>query len=246
MPRQWPVLDLVGAVGCRSCESVACRSGETGDNRSGDGGRRRDAVVSRSDAALRRRRSNPSRNVMLVPRHVLTQGMYERILVPTDGSSGVERAIEHAIELAGTHGAAVHAVYVVNSASYGGLPMETSWEGIRDVLTDEGEEALERVHELAAGTGVEVETAVLEGSPSSRIVDYADEARCDLIVMGTHGRGGIDRLLLGSVAERVVRSADVPVLTVSVTSEQRDDEQRQAPNEASDRAGRGREPGKQV
>jgi nucleotide-binding universal stress UspA family protein len=63
---------------------------------------------------------------------------------------------------------------------------------------------------------VPVETAVLEGSPSREIVRYAEAQDCDLVVMGTHGRGGIDRLLLGSVAERVVRASEVPVLTVRV------------------------------
>jgi len=145
--------------------------------------------------------------------------MYDRILVPTDGSEGVERAIEHAIDLAVAHGASVHAVYVVNSASYGTIPMETSWEGIADVLRDEGESALDRVRTLAEDHGVAVETALLDGSPSKEVVRYAAAEGCDLIVMGTHGRGGIDRLLLGSVAERVVRSAGVPVLTVRVSGE---------------------------
>jgi len=142
--------------------------------------------------------------------------MYERILVPTDGSAGVERAIEHAIDLAATHGATIHAVYVVNTASYGGIPMETSWDGIRDVLSEEGQSALDRVRTLAENAGVDVEAAVLDGSPSRQIVSYAEDADCDLIVMGTHGRGGLDRLLLGSVAERVVRSSEIPVLTVRV------------------------------
>jgi nucleotide-binding universal stress UspA family protein len=142
--------------------------------------------------------------------------MYDRILVPTDGSEGVERAISHAIDLAATHGASVHAVYVVNTASYGTLPMETSWEGISDMLRDEGEAAVDRVRDIASGAGVDVEGSLIDGTPSKEIVRYAERNDCDLIVMGTHGRGGIDRLLLGSVAERVVRSSDVPVLTVRV------------------------------
>ncbi|WP_375137158.1 universal stress protein [Halostella litorea] len=160
--------------------------------------------------------------------------MYDRILVPTDGSEGVERAIEHAVDLAAAHGASVHAVYVVNSASYGTIPMETSWEGIADVLRDEGESALERVRTLAENRGVAVETALLDGSPSKEIVRYAEAEGCDLVVMGTHGRGGIDRLLLGSVAERVVRSADVPVLTVRVSGE---GEERQEPSIVEDAEG---------
>jgi len=142
--------------------------------------------------------------------------MYDRILVPTDGSAGVERAVDHAIGLAEAHGATIHTVYVVNTASYGGIPMETSWDGIRDVLTEEGQAALDRVVSLGEDAGVDVETAVLDGSPSRQIVDYAEQVDCDLIVMGTHGRGGLNRLLLGSVAERVVRCSEIPVLTLRV------------------------------
>ncbi|WP_276253721.1 universal stress protein [Halomontanus rarus] len=142
--------------------------------------------------------------------------MYDCILVPTDGSTEGERAVEYAIDLARTHDATLRAIYVVNAASYGGLPMETAWDGISDALRDEGQAAVDRVEELADERGVSVDTAVLEGSPSRVIVDEAQPEKCDLVVMGTHGRGGIDRLLLGSVAERVVRSSPVPVLTVRV------------------------------
>jgi nucleotide-binding universal stress UspA family protein len=142
--------------------------------------------------------------------------MFERILVPTDGSAGVERAIEQAAELAVAHGSEVHAVYVLNTANFASLPMETSWEGVSDMLREDGEEALERVQRIVDGYGVPVHTHLIEGSPSREVVDFALEENCDLIVMGTHGRGGIDRLLLGSVAERVVRSSPVPVLTVRV------------------------------
>jgi nucleotide-binding universal stress UspA family protein len=110
----------------------------------------------------------------------------------------------------------VHALYVVNTASYSSMPMETSWEQVQEMLGEEGETALERVRELGDEAGVSVETVLADGSPSKEIVHHAENEDCDLIVMGTHGRGGIDRLLLGSVAERVVRSSRVPVLTVRV------------------------------
>ncbi len=142
--------------------------------------------------------------------------LYDRILVPTDGSTEGERAVEHALALATVHGASVHALYVINTASYAGMPMETSWEGVDDLLRADAETAVEAVNELAAGRGVDVTTAVVDGSPSREIVRYAEAESCDLIVMGTHGRGGIDRLLLGSVAEKVVRASEVPVLTVRV------------------------------
>lgn len=145
--------------------------------------------------------------------------MYERILVPTDGSTGTRRAIDHAVDLAAADGATIHALYVVNAASFASLPMETSWEGVADMLEEEGEEAVGQVERRAAERDVPVVTAVIEGTPSREIVNYAVDEDCDLIVMGTHGRGGLDRLLLGSVAERVVRSSAIPVLTLRMHEE---------------------------
>jgi nucleotide-binding universal stress UspA family protein len=145
--------------------------------------------------------------------------MYDRILVPTDGSTGLQTVIEHATDLAEIHGATLHGLYVVNTASYASFSMESTWEGIGDMLREEGEEAVGAVESMVDGR-VPVETRVMEGSPSRKIVRYAEQERCDLIIMGTHGRGGIDRLLLGSVAEQVVRSSDVPVLTMRVGSDE--------------------------
>ena len=140
--------------------------------------------------------------------------MYNRILVPTDGSAGMTRVIDHASDLARAHGAELHFVYVVNTASFANLPMETSWESVTSMLEEEGEAALSAAEDRAVAGNVV--TAVREGPPSREVVEYAGEEECDLIVMGTHGRGGLNRLILGSVAERVVRSSEVPVLTVRV------------------------------
>ncbi|MFB6206617.1 MAG: universal stress protein [Haloglomus sp.] len=142
--------------------------------------------------------------------------MYDRILLPTDGSAGMERVIEQAAELAATHDALIHALYVVDSTSFSSLPMETSWEGISELLREEGATALDEVERLVDDRAA-VERIVTEGSPAKTIVEHAVENDCDVIVMGTHGRGGIDRLLLGSVAERVVRRSRVPVMTVRVS-----------------------------
>lgn len=140
--------------------------------------------------------------------------MYDRILVPTDGSPGMGPVVDHARELAGVHDATLHGLYVVDTGSFATLPVETTWEGMSGLLREEGEQAVSELAELAGD--VPVETAIREGNPSREIVDYAGEYDCDAVVMGTHGRGGIDRLLLGSVAERVVRTARVPVVTVPV------------------------------
>jgi nucleotide-binding universal stress UspA family protein len=147
---------------------------------------------------------------------------HDRILVPTDGSEGVERAIRHAVSVATTHGATLHGLYVLNSDAYAGLAMESSWESVDSLLREDAETAVARVREIAtdlsetADTAVPVRTAVVEGKPSREIVRYAEANDCDLVVMGTHGRGGIDRLLLGSVAESVIRASSVPVTAVPV------------------------------
>jgi nucleotide-binding universal stress UspA family protein len=139
--------------------------------------------------------------------------MYDRVLVPTDGSPGMKRVVAHASSLAEIHGATLELVYVVNSSAVANLPMESSWEGVAEMLREEGENALEAAAKQAGG---EPERTMLEGNPAREIVEYAERCDADLVCMGTHGRGGLNRLLLGSVAERVVRASEVPVLTVRV------------------------------
>jgi nucleotide-binding universal stress UspA family protein len=145
-------------------------------------------------------------------------GVYDRILVPTDGSDGGERAVQHAVDLAVAHGATIHALYVINAASFAGLPTEASLEGVDEMLRADADDAVATVEAIADDYDVPCETAIRDGDPSKRIVQYAEAEDCDLIVMATHGRGGIDRLLLGSTAEAVIRSAEVPVTTIRLTS----------------------------
>jgi len=141
--------------------------------------------------------------------------MYDRILVPTDGSPSMQSVVDHAVDLATVHDAQLHGLYVVDTGSFATLPVETTWEGVTEMLKEEGELALSEFESMAGDTPVE--TAVRDGNPSTEIVEYARDHACDTVVMGTHGRAGIDRLLLGSVAERVVRGSPVPVVTVPVS-----------------------------
>jgi nucleotide-binding universal stress UspA family protein len=141
--------------------------------------------------------------------------MYDDVCLPTDGSAGMDRVIEHAVELARTHDATIHAIYVVNTASLSNLPLEASMDAVSQSLHDEGRAAMNEVERLVPDD-VDLETTTVEGSPAREIVDYVTRSSCDIVVMGTHGRSGVDRLLLGSVAERVVRSSPVPVLSVRV------------------------------
>ncbi len=137
--------------------------------------------------------------------------MYERILVPTDGSEGAEKAIEHALDLAEKYDAEIHAYYVVDVRAESTTDL---WSNLVGEFEEVGEKATESIEERAEDRGIKAVTEVEHGIPHREIVSYSGENNIDLIVMGTHGRTGLDRMLLGSVTEKVVRNADVPVLTV--------------------------------
>jgi nucleotide-binding universal stress UspA family protein len=144
--------------------------------------------------------------------------MYERILVPTDGSPGGGDAVEEALDIAELSGGTVHALFVVDTRDYSTLP-EAKWLTLESELEGRGEQAVAAVADRAEEREVPVETAIERGVPHERILEYADEQDVDVVVMGTHGRSGLDRFLIGSVTEKVVRSADVPVLTVRIAAE---------------------------
>lgn len=139
---------------------------------------------------------------------------YTDVLVPTDGSEGAEVAVDHGVELAGLVGADVHGLYVTDVRATVPNVDDGSQTAILEQLASEGKRAAEYVETAANEAGVEARTAVVRGTPYAQIREYVVEHDVDLIAMGTHGRTGIERYLLGSVAEKVVRTADVPVLTV--------------------------------
>lgn len=147
--------------------------------------------------------------------------MYERILIPTDGSKVAETAVEHALDIAERYGAEVHAMYVVDTdaVSYGlGTEqvdrLRQGKFGEMTELEDRANEALKYVTDAAADRGIDVVDDIGAGRPHAVIADYAADNDIDLVVMGSHGRSGVKRALLGSVTERVLRSTHVPVLVV--------------------------------
>lgn len=143
--------------------------------------------------------------------------MYDTVLIPTDGSEHAVRAAEHGLHVARQFDATVHVINVVDLESAGGIfDAGGVSEEFVDRLEDEGRETIREIEELAEGSD-DVRTAVVRGKPSDAILDYADERDADFVFMGTHGRTGLNRYIAGSVTERVVRMADVPVLTVSAT-----------------------------
>lgn len=143
---------------------------------------------------------------------ITTMIAYDQILIPTDGSETSQRATEHAVSMAARQDATLHALHVVD----GGPDSAPDVGGGLNAadLRERGEESIEAVRERAERAGVEVETVVDAGVAYQSIVEYVDTNDIDLVVMGTHGRSGIQRFLLGSVAERVIRTVNAPVMTV--------------------------------
>lgn len=135
---------------------------------------------------------------------------YDRILARTDSSDPSNRGIGRAIELADRFGATVHALYVVDQADRAG-----DWDIVAEQQEAEGESALDAAAEGAAVADVETERHLRRGAPAEEIRGFVTEVDIDLIVMGTHGRSGINRIRhAGSTTERVIRRASIPVVAV--------------------------------
>lgn len=147
--------------------------------------------------------------------------MFKRILLPTDGSQGAAEALNCATAIARKFASELDVVFVTEPPTMLTAPYSESV--LMDALQatrEEGENALAQATETAGQSGInQVKSTMLEGHPAEQIVRYAREHQLDLIVMGTHGRRGINRLLLGSIAEEVVRTASMPVMTVRVSDD---------------------------
>ncbi|MHB8164439.1 MAG: universal stress protein [Methanoregula sp.] len=139
--------------------------------------------------------------------------LFEKILIATDGSEKNMTAVEEALQIGRVCGSTVIAAYVMDvsvlesSSADVGVVRDT-WT----VIQREAEAALDRIRTKAEG--VDLQTVTLEGKPAAEIVRYSTENKIDLIVIGTQGKRGFERLLLGSVAEQVVRLATCKVLVV--------------------------------
>jgi nucleotide-binding universal stress UspA family protein len=139
---------------------------------------------------------------------------FKKIMIATDGSICSRMAANNAIEIARLSGGTVYAVYVVSTDYFSSMAVDLDWERMREALKKEGVQALNYVTGAGEMEGVKVEPFLLEGHPATELIRYAKEEKMDLIVMGSLGKTGIDRLLLGSVAENMVRHSKVPVLVV--------------------------------
>ena len=143
--------------------------------------------------------------------------MFTRILVPTDFSPPSKAALDYAKAVATRFGASLHLLHVADDPYRAALAAEVfvpEVEGLRDEIVASAVGRLKDQLTAAETTALHATTAAIIGTPAWAIVEYAAANDIDLIVMGTHGRGGMAHLLMGSVAERVLRTAPCPVLTV--------------------------------
>ncbi|MEE0938992.1 universal stress protein [Methanobrevibacter sp.] len=139
--------------------------------------------------------------------------MYKKILVPTDGSEFAKKAQKHALFLAKVSGAEIIAVSVTENNFVNGLPLDDEVYQLNQILNERSQENLDEFDKLNE-EDIKINHVIREGSPARVILDVAAEEQVDLIVMGSSGKSGFDRFIMGSVADKVVNSAKCAVLVV--------------------------------
>ncbi|WP_296795981.1 universal stress protein [uncultured Methanobrevibacter sp.] len=139
--------------------------------------------------------------------------MYKKILVPTDGSEFAKKAQLHALFLAKVNGAEIIALSVSENHFISGISSTEEVEQLNQILTDCCKEDLKEFEDMNKD-GIKISPVIKEGSPAKAILDVASEEDIDLIVIGSSGKSGFDRFILGSVSDKVVNAAKCPVLVV--------------------------------
>ncbi|ADE04896.1 universal stress protein [Haloferax volcanii] len=146
--------------------------------------------------------------------------MFDQLLFPTDGSDGADAVLDHVVDMAAAHDATLHLLHVAppeperRPSLTGGSEGDGAGDDPSERRRSDGERFVSDAAARASQSDVTAVTSVERGEPYQVITEYAAEQGADLVVMPTHGRTGLSRLLLGSTTERVVRRSDVPVLTV--------------------------------
>ncbi|HVN66358.1 MAG TPA: universal stress protein [Methanomicrobiales archaeon] len=140
--------------------------------------------------------------------------MFQSILVAIDGSQKSGAALDVAIGEAKVHGAALHVVYVIETGLFSSIPMDNTWEVIYGLLEKQGKEAQLAALKRAQAQGIGITTHLKEGHAGEEIIRLAREIGADLIVLGSHGKSDLDRIILGSVSSFVVSHSPVSTLVV--------------------------------
>jgi nucleotide-binding universal stress UspA family protein len=139
--------------------------------------------------------------------------MHKRILIPTDGSDVSKKAISEGIELAKKYNAKVIGAFILDINAFNLMDVGAEeFERIRIAHFDKGKKALETLEKIAFKHGVKIETVLREGEPAKEILNIAKEHDTDLIVIGTHRRKGLKKLISGSVSNKFLHKAPCPVL----------------------------------
>jgi len=149
--------------------------------------------------------------------------MLDKIMIATDGSEASRHAASLGISLAEHSGGKIIAVYVVDMQRIGHLPGYATLHGLKESLLNamlkEGEEAVSYIEEKSKDGGISCDMVILKGDPSDELLRYSKEPGTDILVIGSIGRTAISKFLLGSVAEKVVRHSEVPVMVVPFNSQ---------------------------
>jgi len=142
--------------------------------------------------------------------------MYKRILIATDGSDKSNKAAQEGLELAKSLGASVIALYVVNEVVIASAVRQLGADRkeVEGKLSTTGQKAVDSIKKTGSDAGVAVDTIVRIGVPANDVIDVAGAENADLIVMGSHGESGASKLLIGSVVQKVLYWATIPVLVV--------------------------------
>jgi nucleotide-binding universal stress UspA family protein len=142
--------------------------------------------------------------------------MYKRILIATDGSDKSRKAAEEGVELAKALGAEIIALNVVNEVVIASAVRQlgSDKKEVEDKLMAAGKKAVDAIQKMAADQGVKVDAIVRTGAPANVVIDMAAANNADLIIMGSHGESGASKLLIGSVVQKVLYWATIPVLVV--------------------------------
>lgn len=146
----------------------------------------------------------------------MSEQLYKKILLPTDGSKYSDISEKHALSIAATNNAEIIALSVIENSFSLGLPDTETISEVNRLLKEENEKNLKKVERLRdeCGLDVEIRTLVKEGSPAKVILETIEEEDIDLVVIGSSGKSGIDKFLMGSVADKVVKSAKCCVLVI--------------------------------
>jgi nucleotide-binding universal stress UspA family protein len=138
----------------------------------------------------------------------------KKILIPTDGSDHSIRAAEYGISIAKVHDAQILVLYVIDEVVIDQFSKVTERENVERELKSDGQRYINYILDLAKKEGVAATSLIAKGRPFEQIVHLAKGLNMDLIVLGTYGRRGADRILMGSVAERVIEYSHCPVLVI--------------------------------